>query len=151
MLFGMLGYDTESLGQGHGRVPDGIAISSEFRYAIIYDAKIREQGYNIGTDDRTIREYINNHSQRLRHDGIQTIYFSIISSFFTGDNNRQIPAIKVDTHVNEVNLIEINALLAMLESKLRNPSINLGPYGIQRLLASSGVLSETSVREFLET
>jgi len=150
ILFGMLGYDTESLGQGHGRVPDGIAISSEFRYAIIYDAKIREHGYNMGTDDRTIREYINNHSQKLRRVGIDTIYFSVISSKFTGDNSNLIRGIKVDTRVNEVILIEVKALMAMLEAKLKNPSITLGAFGIQRLLASSGVLSEATVREFME-
>jgi DNA-directed RNA polymerase subunit H (RpoH/RPB5) len=42
ILFGMLGFETELMGQRHGRVPEGIAVSDEFRYAIIYDAKVRQ-------------------------------------------------------------------------------------------------------------
>jgi CTP:molybdopterin cytidylyltransferase MocA len=42
------------------------------------------------------------------------------------------------------------ALLVMLEGMLRNPSINLGPDGIQRLLAFSGILTESDVREFMD-
>jgi hypothetical protein len=56
--FTMLGYETKLLGQGAGRTPDGIATNYDDSYAIIWDAKSRINGYSMGTDDRTIREYV---------------------------------------------------------------------------------------------
>ncbi len=150
VLFGMLGYQTELKGQGHGRVPDGVAISEEFRYAIVYDAKVRQQAYTMGIDERAIREYIASQSERLRRRGIRSIYFMVISSAFTGDHDDVIRGMKIETGVNEVLLVDVKALLAMLEGKLRNPDISLGPDGIQRLLASSGILTESDAREFME-
>jgi len=150
LLFGMLGFETELMGQGHGRVPDGVAVSDEFRYAIIYDAKVRQQAYTMGTDERAIREYIAGQGERLRKRGIKNLYFMVISSTFTGDHDDAIRGMKIETNVNEVLLVEVKALLVMLEGKLRNPAINLGPDGIQRLLAFSGILTESAVREFME-
>lgn len=150
ILFRMLGYETQLLGQGQGRVPDGIAVSQEFRYAVIYDAKVRQNAYTMGTDERAIREYISIQGERLRKQGMRNLYFMVISSAFTGDHDDAIRTLKIDTNVNEVLLVEVKALLAMLEGKLRNPNVSFGPDGIQRLLASSGLLTEGDVREFLE-
>jgi hypothetical protein len=150
ILFGMLGFETELLGQGRGRVPDGVAVSEEFRYAIIFDAKVRQQAYTMGTDERAIREYITNQGDRLRRRGIRNLYFMVISGAFTGNHDDVIRGMKIETNVNEVLLVEVNALLALLEGKLRNPTISLGPDGIQRLLAFSGILTEGDVREFMD-
>lgn len=150
ILFKMLGYETEQLGAGHGRVPDGIAVSEDYRYGIIYDAKVRQQGYTMGTDERAIREYINVKGDVLRRRGIRNIYFMVISGTFSGDHDDIIRGLKIDTIVSEVLLVEVKALLAMLEGKLRNPRLSLGPDGIQRLLAFSGIMTENSIREFME-
>jgi hypothetical protein len=150
ILFSMLGFQTELMGQGHGRVPDGLAISDEYQYAIIYDAKVRQYPYTMGTDERAIREYIVGQRERLRKRGIRHVYFMIISSAFTGDHDDAIRGLKIDTNVNEVILIEVKTLLVMLEGMLRNPSISLGSDGIQKLFASSGILSEGYVREFMD-
>jgi hypothetical protein len=150
IIFRMLGFETQLLGQGQGRVPDGVAVSQEFRYAIIYDAKVRQNAYTMGTDERAIREYIAVQGERLRKQGMRSLYFMVISSTFTGDHDDAIRTLKIDTNVNEVLLVEVKSLLAMLEGKLRNPNVSLGPDGIQRLLASSGLLTEVDVREFLE-
>ena len=150
IVFRMLGFETQLLGQGHGRVPDGVAICQEYRYAIIYDAKVRQNAYTMGTDERAIREYIANQGERLRKQGMRNLYFMVISSTFTGNHDDAIRSLKIDTNVNEVLLVEVKSLLALLEGILRNPNVNLGPDGIQRLLASSGLLTESDVREFLE-
>jgi len=150
VLFKMLGYETQLLGQGQGRVPDGVAVSQEFRYAIIYDAKVRQKPYTMGTDERAIREYIASQGEKLRRQGMRNLYFMIISSAFTGNHDDAIRSLKIETNVNEVLLVEVKSLLAMLEGKLRNPNVSFGPDGIQRLLASSGLLKEGDVREFLE-
>jgi hypothetical protein len=148
VLFKMLGYETEALGHGHGRVPDGVAICREFHYAIGYDAKVRQLPYTMGTDERAIREYIYGLSERLKKSGIKQVYFMVISSSFSGDHDDVIRSLKMDTDVREVLLVEAGALVALLEAKLRDPLLTLGPEGIQRLLADSGILSEADVREF---
>ena len=150
ILFQMMGYEVELLGQGRGRTPDGVATSREFRYAIIYDAKVRQNNYTMGTDERAIREYINVTGERLRRQGIRNIYFMVVSSDFSGDHDDTIRSLKIETDVREVLLVTADALLAMLEGKLRSPDIHLGPDNIQRLLASSGILAESEIREFLE-
>ena len=148
ILFRMLGYEVDQLGQGHGRVPDGVAISREYRYAIIYDAKARQNAYTMGIDERSIREYISGAVQRQHRHGIHNVYFMVISGSFSGDHDDVIRGIKIDTDVREVLLVEASALLAMLEGRLRNPEFNLGPEGVQRLLANSGILTAAETREF---
>lgn len=41
----MLGYETKLLGQGGGRVPDGLAVDLDNSYALLWDGKIRSGGY----------------------------------------------------------------------------------------------------------
>ncbi|MFH2048994.1 MAG: restriction endonuclease FokI C-terminal domain-containing protein, partial [bacterium] len=149
--FTILGYDTTLLGQGMGREPDGIAKAVDDNYVIIWDAKVRSTGYSMGTDDRTIREYISNKSRELKRKGsIRNIYYMIISSNFTDDYDDSIRTLKMDTDVNEVILLEIEGLVAMVDAKLRDPIITtLGPDGIQRLFSTSGILNSSVVREQL--
>jgi hypothetical protein len=56
----------------------------------------------------------------------------------------------METYVNEVVLVESEALVAMVDAKLRNPrELTLGPDGIQRLFSSSAILSAADVKELL--
>lgn len=149
--FTLLGYDTKLLGQGQGRVPDGQALDVDDSYAILWDAKIRTNGYSMGTDDRTIKEYITTQSRDLkRRRGLRNIYYLIVSSSFADDFDDAIRSIKMDTDVNEVCLLEAAALIAMVDAKMRAPlHVSLGPDGLQRLFAVSGVLSAETVIENL--
>lgn len=139
----MLGYDTRLLGQGQGRVPDGVAVALDESYAILWDGKIRASGYSLGTDDRTIREYVSTQSRELkRRRSLRNIYYAIVSSTFADDFDDAIRSIKMETDVNEVVLIEADALVAMVDVKLRSPlQVSLGPDGLQRLFSSSGILN----------
>jgi hypothetical protein len=149
--FTMLGYDTKLLGQGQGRVPDGLAFSSDDSYAILWDAKVRSDGYSMGTDDRAIKEYITTQSRELkRRRGLRNIYYFVISSKFTDDYDDAIRSLKMETDVNEVCLVEADAIVAMVDAKMRSPQqIPLGPDGLQRLFSVSGILSADAVRENL--
>lgn len=149
MLLRMLGYNVESLGQGYGRVHDGTAICNEYHYAIIFDAKVRKDGYSLGIDDRAIKEYIGVETDKLKRQGIKNVYFLVISSLFKGDFDEVIRALKIETDIREVIFLEASALLTMLEQKLRNPEIDLGPKGLQNLFAQSGVLTNNDVKEYL--
>ncbi len=149
--FTILGYETKLLGQGQGRVPDGLALALDDSYAILWDAKIRGNGYSMGTDDRAIREYITTQSRELkRRRSLRNIYYLVISSSFADDYDDTIRSIKMDTDVNEVSLVEAEAVVAMVDAKLRAPlQVTLGPDGMQRLFSVSGVLSAEAVRESL--
>lgn len=147
--FTILGFETKLLGAGQGRVPDGEAIARDERYAVVWDAKIRGDGYSIGTDDRTIREYISTRSRELKRRGaLRNIYYAIISSTFLEDYDEAILAIKMETDVNEVCLIEAASLVAMVDAKLRAPlELSLGADGLQRLFADGGRMTATAVQE----
>lgn len=154
--FQILGFEVEKLGQGRGRAPDGIAKDSRHRYAIIYDAKVRKNGYTMGvSDERKFEDYIYQNVPRLRSQGFRNIYFAVISGKFRNEAKDQIKQLKIKTDIQEVILIEANALLEILESYLRNPQLNLGPGdfqrpGIQDLFAESGLLNASKIREELE-
>lgn len=47
--FRSLGFEMRPLGQGTGRNPDSIAMATKERYAILIDAKVRANGYALGT------------------------------------------------------------------------------------------------------
>jgi hypothetical protein len=149
--FTMLGYKAELLGMGKGRVPDGLALAYDENYAIFWDAKIRANGYSMGTDDRTIREYITTQSRELkRRRSMRNIYYLIISSTFADDYDDTIRSIKMETDVNEVILMEVDALVTMVDAKLRAPlDVTLGSDGLQRLFSQSGILTSETVRELL--
>lgn len=149
--FSILGYETQLLGQGKGRVPDGLASSMDDSYAILWDAKIRGDGYRLGTDDRVIKDYIVTQSRELkRKRGLRNIYYFVISSNFDDDYDDAIRSLKMETDINEVCLVEAEALVAMVDAKMRHPQdVSLGPDGLQRLFASSGIVSAEIVREIL--
>jgi hypothetical protein len=145
----MLGYETKLLGQGQGRVPDGRALAIDDNYSILWDAKVRSDQYSLGTEDRAIREYITTQSRELRRR-YRNIYYIIVSSSFADDFDDAIASIKMETEVSEVILLEAEALVAIVEAKLRAPlQLTLGPDGIQRLFTKSGRLTARMVREYL--
>ncbi len=148
--FTILGYETKLLGQGQGRVPDGTAIDRDNSYAVIWDAKVRANGYSLGTDDRSIREYISTQSRTLKRSSLRNIYYAIISSTFADDYDDSIRLLKMETDVSEVCLLEASALVVMVDAKLRSPlHLSLGPDGIQRLFCTSGIMNADTVREQL--
>jgi hypothetical protein len=149
--FTILNYETKLLGQGQGRVPDGQALSVDDSYAILWDAKARGNGYSMGTDDRAVREYITTQSRELKkRRGLRNIYYFIVSSQFADDFDDAIRSLKMETDVNEVCLVEADALVAIVDAKLRSPrEVSLGPDGLQRLFSVSRVLSADIVRQDL--
>lgn len=151
----MIGFEVDELGQGVGRAPDGIAKDHLHNYAIIYDAKVRQDGYSMNTgDERQFQDYINREVPTLRSQGFRNIYFTVISGTFTDESRETIRALKMSTDIQEVRLVEVDALLAILENRLRDPRFSLGPGdvsgpGIQDFFAESGILSAVDIREEL--
>lgn len=151
----MIGFEVDELGQGSGRNPDGIVKDRLHNYAIIYDAKVRKEGYSLGTaDERKFQDYINREVPSLRAQGFRNVYFAVISGTYTDEARDAIRTLKINTDIQEVRLIEVEALLVLLENRLRNPTFDLGAGdiegpGVQDFFAESGILNASDVREEL--
>jgi hypothetical protein len=126
VLFKMIGWDVEQLGHTAAgkRMPDGI-LTSQFPYAVIYDAKESEGGYSIAGDDIRIIQYIKNYQREAKRQRIQRLYFMIISSDFKGRYDESISKIMHETEAKNVVLAKAYLLLKLLELRLRKPQVTL--------------------------
>lgn len=146
MLFTMLDFDVEELGQGKGREPDGIARFRQEDIAFIYDAKVREDGFSLGVSDRAIREYVSTHHPRLERDGYKKIGFIIISSEFNGSPDEMIDDITLQTPVKRLALVKSEALLRLLAYKLKD---GIATSEIAKMLLQNGVITGDDIDEKL--
>jgi len=148
-VFRMLGFQVDELGQGKGREPDGIAYRRESNYAILFDAKSSKSGYTVGTDDRTIIEYIRRNERELRREGYSNLYYTIVSSSFKGTSKASIDRVRAETGIKSLVLMTSKQALRLLSARIENPYVfDLERFG--SLLLDSGELPEGSVEEFLE-
>src|SRR5690606_30680882 len=147
-LMRMLGFEVQELGQGAGRNPDGIARDLRNRYAIIYDAKGRREGYTPGTDDRQFVEYIRRHSDGLRASGCELILFLVISGEFGAVMESFFERIRLETGVT-VSMITAENLLRVNAFKSQNPSLSDG-VKLKRLFAYEGEIRKERVERVLK-
>lgn len=146
--FRILGFEVEEYGHKVAeRVPDGVALARRLHYAILFDAKMRKEGYYIGTEDRAIIEYIKRFSKRLEREGIESIYFLIVSGGFKGDNLSCILRIRKETAVKNMTLLRAGLLLYLIELKLRYP--NLTPMELEGIFLRSVEISKEDIEREL--
>ena len=119
-IFKQLDFDVEVHGQGSGRNPDAIIKFREENTAFIVDAKAYSNGYILGTDDRAIKEYINNHSPKLIKDGYKKIGFIIVSNSFKPNFDSFINEITWTTDIKRFVLLTSEALLYLLAYKTKD-------------------------------
>ena len=152
IAFTVLGYETTLMGQGQGRVPDGRAVAVEDFYAILWDAKARTDKYILGQDDRAIREYVTTQNKELsKKHHLLNVYYLIISSEFGEDHDDAIRSLKMETGISEVCLVTADALVAMVDARVRDPlQVTLGSAGLQRLFSTSGIVTAKTVQDTLE-
>lgn len=148
-FFRMLGFRVNALGQGKGRNPDGIAHCREHNYAILFDAKSSEDGYRLGTDDRTMIEYVHAYERELRKEGYSNLYFVIVSSAFKGDAKASIDRIRKESSIKSVVLVTAQQCLRMLAKKIEDPN-SFDFEAFQTLILDSGELPADKIDEFLE-
>lgn len=148
--FTLLGYETTELGQGTGREPDGVALSigvHDGDYAIVYDAKARENGFSIGTGDREIFEYIQKKKEELRRRRINKSYFVIISSEFNeAANTGLIREIYRKTQV-PVTLLKAIDLMFIIDTKLQN--LEIDHTRLEHLFLDTGLISRERIIDTL--
>ena len=150
IAFRILGFSVEELGQGSGRVADGIAKCLEGNWAIIYDAKVRAGGYKMLTEDRKFKEYIDFHGDALREQGITKVYFAVISSGFSNNDLQKALEITRLTNAKSCILLEASALIGLIEKKLSQPDSFRWP-DIERCFVASGMLTAEDVSEKFAT
>lgn len=121
LIFRLLGFQVDQLGQGSGREPDLIAIYRKENIAFIVDAKAYANGYSISTgDERAIREYIRHHCARLRQIGIQRIGFILVSNSFKSDMYELSSELTWNTDIKRFVLLESEGLLHLLAYHLKD-------------------------------
>lgn len=102
-FFSNMGYESQCLGQGHGRVADVIvkyrAPSYPKSYGLIIDAKAYEKYPFPAGDVRKMKEYIDLHGVELLQDMIPRHAFAFISMDFTNPDEK-LEEIAKDTAVH---------------------------------------------------
>jgi len=122
LVFQLLGFKVQKLGQGTGRNNDGIAVDLENHFAVFLDAKARRDGYAVGTDDRAFIEYVRTHEGEIKRQGIAHLYFVVVSSRFKGNIARSADNLKKETGIKSLVLIPAALLLKLIAAKVRFPA-----------------------------
>jgi len=118
--FNQLDFDVIELGQGKRRNPDAVLKFRKENIAFIVDAKAYSNGYDLGIDDRAIREYINIHCPQLIEDGFKKIGFIIVSNSFKSDFETFINDVTWNTPIKRFILITTSALLHLVAYKAKD-------------------------------
>ncbi len=125
-MFVLMGYDSQCLGQGHGRVADVIA---KYRdnyypksYALIIDAKAYERYTFPAGDVRKMKEYISLHGAELLADMIPRHAFAFVSMDFNTPDDK-LEEIAKDTAVNGT-AIDVFSLME-LGSKVAKQEVSI--------------------------
>jgi predicted RNA-binding protein len=139
----MLGFTVEELGHKHPneRLPDAAYISPKDHYAILLDAKAREDSYAFGTDDRAVVDYIGQALNRLQRErGTSRVHYVVVSSGFRGDPTKSIIEIrKKAPGCQSVSFITAEQLLHLLELHFKFPNL-LTPTEIEDILMQGGII-----------
>jgi len=143
LVFQMLGFEIDSYGQGTGRNPDLVAKAPKEHYAIIIDAKAREDSYKIGTEDRKFVEYINKYKPILVNKGMNLIYFLVVSSRFDSASDNALKNIAKATGVSTT-LLTAQQLLKILARKIEHPN-KLDLSKLKDIFIESGVINDKQV------
>ncbi len=144
----MLGLEVSVLGQGAGRVADGIARCRSGRWALVYDAKVRRAGFSMGTEDRKFREYIELHGRDLERDGIDNLYFAVVSSSFAESDLQKAREVVRRTKAKAFVLLEASALRALVEVRLRTRRLEDAAV-LERFFTSTKTVGLSDVKSLL--
>jgi hypothetical protein len=120
--FRSLGFEMRPLGQGTGRNPDAIALATKERFAILIDAKVRVNGYALGTEDRKFLEYAQSHGKELQRQGFEKIYLVVVGSSFRESDLKKLTEYLSESPARSVDMITATALIRIVEESIRERS-----------------------------
>jgi hypothetical protein len=117
--FRCLGFEVCPLGQGTGRKPDALALAQRERFAVIIDAKVRNGGYVLGTEDRKFLEYARSQGAELKRQGFDNLYFVVVGPSFRDGDLSKLTQYLSDSPIRSVDLITATALMRLVEESIR--------------------------------
>jgi hypothetical protein len=117
--FRCLGFEVEQLGQGTGRKADALAYARRERFALIIDAKVRSNGYVLGTEDRKFLDYAKTHGREIKSQGIDKIYLVVVASSFRESDLEKLSNYVSESDLHGVTLLTVSSLLKWVESSIR--------------------------------
>jgi hypothetical protein len=120
--FRCLGFEMRPLGQGTGRNPDSIALATKERFAILIDAKVRVNGYALGTEDRKFLEYALTHGKELQRQGFEKVYLVVVGSSFRESDLKKLTEYLSESPARSVDMITAAALIRIVEESIRERS-----------------------------
>ena len=120
--FRCLGFEIHQLGQGSGRNADALACSPRERVALIIDAKVRVNGYVLGTEDRKFLDYAVMHSKDRQKKGFEQLYFVVVAPSFREPDLKRLAEYLSSTPIRSIAMITARALMRMVEGSIRNRS-----------------------------
>lgn len=120
--FRCLGLEIRQLGQGTGRNADTIACAPRERFALIIDAKVRVNGYVLGTEDRKFLEYAIKHGEELQGQGIEQLYLVVVGPSFRETDLKKLSDYLSKSPIRSVVLLSARALLRIVEDSIRERS-----------------------------
>lgn len=141
VAFRCLGFDVQDLGQGRGRKADCLALARVEGFGVIIDAKVRANGYVLGTEDRKFLEYATTHSRELELTGIQKVYLVVVGSEFRNDDLKKLTEYLADSPVRGAVFITAKALMRIVEESIRERH-RFRLADIDKLLFSNKVISD---------
>jgi hypothetical protein len=116
--FRCLGFEVMDLGQGRGRKADSLALARRESFGVIIDAKVRQNGYILGTEDRKFLEYSSIHTRELHRDGISNVYFVVISSGFRESDLAQLSNYLAQSPIRSVDFITAKTLMKIVADSI---------------------------------
>lgn len=122
LLFKMLGFDVEIMGQGKGRTVDIICRANLSKpYIILVDCKARsKKDFKLdATEERKVEEYIRNFPREYPKDRQTEMHYLIVSSGFKNGNEESRRNIKGITGT-DISFISIEDLLFLFVKKLQD-------------------------------
>jgi len=149
ILFQMLGFDTDLMGQGKGRMVDIIARANlEKPYILLVDCKARsKKDFKLSAgEERTVVEYIKNFAYNYPRDSKLETHYLIISSGFRNDDDDIRRKIKGETGT-DVSFITIQELIFLLVKKLQNWDFDLER--IKEVFQREGLISKDVIQDIL--
>jgi hypothetical protein len=130
--FRCLGFEIQELGQGRGRNPDSIACAPHERMALIIDAKVRANGYKLGTEDRKFLDYAVTKGKELQREGYESIYLVVVGPSFRDSDLPQLENYLASAPLRGVVMLTARALMRMVEESIRERSrFSLSEFGKQ--------------------
>jgi hypothetical protein len=130
--FRCLGFEMKQFGQGTGRNADALACAPRERVALIIDAKVRMNGYSLGTEDRKFLDYAMKHGKELQKQGFEHLYLVVVAPSFRESDLEKLAEFLSESPIRSVAMITAKALMRIVEESIRNRSqFSLGDFSKQ--------------------